>query len=235
MATSEKIMATKNGKSPLPNTPPPPLPKENILAQLQVYWLIVRQGWWIILLPTVAAVIIAVSVTAVTPKVFRSTARYIISPTSEIDPTDLLRSLDTLDRSSIVATYAEVFGSQHIRSEAIKKLGWSSAEASGYEVSAVNVPDTNVVALSVEGPQADRAQILALTMGELSTEFVQDLYVLYDITLLDPARIPTNPISPNPTRDAGIAAVLGLVAGVALAVLRSSHLFANPQPQTADN
>jgi len=217
-------MTTTSGKLPLQN-PNSILPKEDMLAQIQLYWIILRRSWWIILVTTITAVGIALAAAAISPKVFHSTARYIISPNGQlIDQTDLLRSLDTLDRRSVVATYAEVFGSPNIRNEAVKELGWTQDEAKGYEVSAVTVPDTNVVALSVEGPEADRAQILAITIGQLSTDFARNLYLLYDITLLDPARIPANPISPTPMRDASIAAVLGLVVGIALAVLRGSHL-----------
>lgn len=195
------------------------------MAQLQFYLRILRQRWWIILLTTVTAVVIALIAAAISPKVFRTTARYIVSPKADLtDQTDLLRSLDTLDRRSVIATYAEVFASPRIRSEAVQSLEWSPEDAAGYEVSAVIVPETNVIAMMVKGPDAAGVQNLAAAMGERATTFVQGLYFLYDITLLDPARAPTDPISPTPMRDAGVAAVLGLVAGAVLAFLRGNVL-----------
>jgi diguanylate cyclase (GGDEF)-like protein len=49
---------------------------------------------------------------------------------------------------------------------------------------------------------------------------VQGLYMVYEMTLLDPSVVPTKPISPQPARDAGVALVVGLALGVMLALTR---------------
>ena len=200
------------------------------MAQLKLYLKILRQGWWIILLTTVTAVIIALVAASATPKVYQTIARYVVSPNADLtDQTDLLRSLDTLDRRSVISTYAEVFSSPRIRSEAVQSLGWSPEKIAGYEVTAVIVPDTNVITIAVRGSNAEDVKELAAAIGNRATTFGQTLYFLYDITLLDPAGVPTYPISPTPTRDAGVAAVLGLVAGAVLAFLREDQSLLGTQ------
>jgi diguanylate cyclase (GGDEF)-like protein len=44
--------------------------------------------------------------------------------------------------------------------------------------------------------------------------------MVYEMTLLDPSVVPSRPISPQPTRDAGVALVVGLALGVMLALTR---------------
>lgn len=203
------------------------------MVQFKFYLNILRRGWWIVLLTLVTAVAIALIAASLSPKVFRTTARYVVSPNADLtDQTDLLRSLDTLDRRSVITTYAEVFASPRIRSEAVQSLNWPPEKIAGYEVSAVIVPDTNVITVSIEGSNAENVQNLAAAIGERATAFGQKLYFLYDITLLDPARVPTNPISPTPVRDAGVAAVLGLVAGAVLAILRGDESLLRERNET---
>jgi diguanylate cyclase (GGDEF)-like protein len=57
-------------------------------------------------------------------------------------------------------------------------------------------------------------------IGQHVVEYVQGLYMVYEMTLLDPSVVPTRPISPQPTRDAGVALVVGLALGTMLALTR---------------
>ena len=50
--------------------------------------------------------------------------------------------------------------------------------------------------------------------------YIQGIYQIYDINFLDSAGVPNNPISPNPARDASLAAVLGAILGVSVAIGR---------------
>jgi hypothetical protein len=56
-------------------------------------------------------------------------------------------------------------------------------------------------------------------MGQETITYIQTLYnQLYTITVLDTAVAPSNPISPQPIRDAGVALVLGLALGTVFAM-----------------
>lgn len=191
------------------------------MEQVEVVMKILRKGWLIILSTLIAAIVIALIGSAITTPVYRTTARYIVSPDPQLFvESDLLRrGLDTLDRDSIVSTYAEVFDSSRIRNSARTGLGLETGALSGYSVSAVALPNTSVLELAVEGSDPQIVAQLANQIGADSTVFLEDLYLLYDVTLLDEARIPNSPITPNTQRNIAVAAVLGLIAGLGLAYL----------------
>ncbi len=189
------------------------------MAQIKLYWHIIRRGWWIILLTTVIAAVGAAIITASAPPVYQSSARYIVSPNPDMfEDSDLVRrSLDTLDNSGILTTYAEVFGSKRMKQEGIKVLGISANEMGGYQVTAVNLPQTKIVELSVRGENPQQAMDLAAAIGSVSSTYMQDLYEIYKISELDSASVPTNTLNVSPARNAVIAGLLGFVIGVGLA------------------
>ncbi|MDJ0757596.1 MAG: Wzz/FepE/Etk N-terminal domain-containing protein [Ardenticatenaceae bacterium] len=195
------------------------------MNQLEMYLNILRKGWLIILATFATAVIIAFLASVMTTATYRTTARFIVSPDRELfSESDLLRrGLDTLDRDSIISTYAEVFDSSRMRNSAREALGLENGSLGDYSVSAVALPNTNVLELAVEGTDPETVASLANAIGEQSIIFLEDLYVLYDITLLDEARIPTNPISPATERNVGVAAILGLFGGLGLAFLYTMY------------
>ncbi len=217
------------------------------MTQIQTYLNIARRGWWIILLTAVAAVVASLIYSSLSPRVYRTTARYIVSPQEIIlsNQTDYFRSLDTLDRRSIITTYAEVFGSSRIFGEAAAALGEPADVLENYRVTAVSLPEANVIQVAVEGPDPNQVMALANAVGEQSTAYIEGLYFMYAITPLDAPSVPKGPISPTPLRDALVAGILGLAVGAVLAILYVSYVdkrpaaadepadAASPQPDTA--
>ena len=82
------------------------------------------------------------------------------------------------------------------------------------------LPDNNIIDLTVKGPHPELIAIIANNIGQAAITYVEGLYPIYGLRLLDPATPSNVPISPQPMRDASIALVLGLVVGVALALVR---------------
>ena len=189
------------------------------MAQIKLYWHIIKRGWWIILLTTAIAAVGAAIITASASPVYQSSARYIVSPNSDMfEDSDLVRrSLDTLDNSGILTTYAEVFSSKRMKQEGIKALGLSTDEMEAYQVTAVNLPQTKIVQLSVRGENPQQAMELATAIGTVSSAYMQDLYEIYKISELDSASVPTRSLNVSPARNAVIAGLLGFVIGVGLA------------------
>ncbi len=193
------------------------------MEHFKVYWQVVRYGWWIILLTAVLAAVGAAIFTSAGPSIYQSSARYIVSPNPDMfEESDLLRrSLDTLDNSGILATYAEVFGSNRMRQAGMSTLGLTADDMEGYTVTAVNLPQTKIIELTVRGESPQQVMDLVEAIGTASVSYVEDLYGIYRVSQLDDASLPTNPINVSPARNAGVAAVLGLAVGVGLAFLYS--------------
>lgn len=195
----------------------------------QILRMILR-GWWIVALTTLSAVAIALVSSFIATPMYRAQASFVISPNKAIVPNqNLVDSLGTLDKRSIIATYNEVVNSNRIYNEAIAALQMDPNDSKNYAHTSVVLPDANVIELSVTGPDPQHAAVLANTIGQHGITYVKGLYQAYDINLLDPAIPPTVPYSPQPLRDISLALVLGFALGSILAIGASRG-----QPARAD-
>ena len=181
-----------------------------------------QRSWWIIIITTLATVIAALVASYLTPPTYRATSRFIVSPSPSLitGGNNLLNSLSTLDKRSIITTYAEILNSQRIYTETINLLQLNEANLANYSYSAVALPDANIIEFSVLGPDRETVYTLANGIGQHAVEYVHSLYPVYDLSVLDPAVPPTSPVSPQPLRSAGVALVVGLALGIVLALLR---------------
>jgi diguanylate cyclase (GGDEF)-like protein len=181
-----------------------------------------RAGWWIILLTMLAALSVALAIAYNATPMYRATARLIVRPNlTGLGNSSLVDSIGTLDKRSIVATYAEVLNSMRMYNEtgAALQLTPKMLEKN-YTRTAVVLPDSNILELAVAGPDPQMTARLVNGVGQRAMEYAKTLYQAYNLEFLDPAIIPTEPFSPQPLRDAALAVVLGLVLGSALAILR---------------
>jgi diguanylate cyclase (GGDEF)-like protein len=191
--------------------------------ELRLYLRMLQRSWWIILLTALSALIIAMAAIYFVTPIFRSTASFVVSPNltgEEVDQGDVLRSLEALDKRSIMATYAEVLNSRKILNATMESLGLPLEEMEKYEHATVVLPDANILELSVEGPDSQMTTIMANAMGQQAISYISQLYSVYDVSFMDQASSPTIPIRPQPVRDISLAFVLGLVFGAVLAIVR---------------
>jgi len=191
------------------------------MIRLRMYLQALWQNWWIIALTVVMAVGITLLLNLLARPVYQTRLQLLIVPNmTNFDGRDLIYSLDTLDQRSIVATYVEVVNSNRIRREAIDEVGLNVEEAPRYQITAVALPEANVLELAVEGPQAQRVADIANAAATQTIAYVSETYDIYRLELLDPASVPDRAISPTPLRDASLALIVGLVLGGVLAIFR---------------
>ncbi len=189
--------------------------------ELRIYYRMLKQGWWIIALVALLALNAALVAAYLDTPIYRASATYLVSPNpTQLDTYDLVRSLDTLDKRSIVATYVEIMNSNRILGNTLANLQLTPADIEGYSHSAVVLSGTNILELSVEGPNPEVAALLANSLGSTAVSEIGDVYKMYDISQLDAAMPSTVPVSPQPLRDGGVAMVLGLVVGALIVVMR---------------
>lgn len=181
-----------------------------------------QRSWWIVIVATLATVIAALAASYFTVPTYRATTRFIVSPSPSLitGGNNMLNSLSTLDKRSIITTYAEILNSNRIHSETIDLLQLNQVELADYSYSAVALPDANIIEFSVLGSDRETVYILANGIGQHTVEYVKSLYQVYDLSVLDPAAPPIEPISPQPVRNAGVALVVGLALGIVLALIR---------------
>jgi diguanylate cyclase (GGDEF)-like protein len=191
--------------------------------EIKLYFRMLQRGWWLILLVALVALLASLTLSYVAVPQYRATARFIITPgsllTSEGDPDTVISGLETLDLPSVVATYTEVMSSQRILGDSLNYLGVRDFDPKDYNISAVMLPESTVLDLSVTGPDPEMVANLANGIGYQTILFTRSINRVYDLNFLDQAVIPDTPISPKPLQDAALSVLLGLVTGAVLAIL----------------
>ncbi len=191
--------------------------------EITLYLQVFRRGWWIILVTTLIATNVSLLVSYFTPPVYQTSERFIVSPNAGIFSSswDIVSSLETLDRRSIINTYKELLANQTVygKSPEIQKLG-PDFDVSAYSITVVVVPDTNILKLTVEGPDPNGVVVVANAVASEAVKYINQLYPVYNFNILDNPVSPDAPIRPEPVNNAGLAAVFGFIVGVVLAFSR---------------
>jgi diguanylate cyclase (GGDEF)-like protein len=188
--------------------------------EIRHYFQMLQRGWWLIVLAALTSVSVSLGLSYLATPQYKAVASFIVTPSATLTVgRDVVNSLDTLDRRSIIATYAEVMNSRRILNEASELLKLDPAVVAKYDVQAVVLPDAFVLELTVSGPSSKVAADIANAIGSESVKTSQSFTQVYDLNFLDAAIPAKTPYSPQPTRDAGLALVLGAAAGALLVIL----------------
>ena len=189
--------------------------------EIKLYFRMLQRGWWIILLTAMVGLSASLALSYLAVPQYETSVLFILSPSSALtSQNDIVDSLDTLDRPSIAATYAEIINSKRIFFNACSLIGQDPVViAKNYTIRTVVLPESSVLALSVTGPDPLLATSLANATGQEAISFARSLNQAYELNVLDSAMTPDMPFSPQPIRDSIVGFVLGLSAGVVLAVL----------------
>jgi capsular polysaccharide biosynthesis protein len=190
--------------------------------QLQQYLRIIRENWWLILAMVLVSTGISFAYSYSQTSVYEATATFVVNPNVRITQTDdLLYSLDTLaGRTSLVTTYSNVLKSQVIIEQAAASLDIPPQMLEDYAINAVVLPDSSVLSLLIQGPSPFLAADLANAIGVIGVEYISELQEIYELRRLDPAVVNPVPISPNHPVDIALGFVIGVIGGVAFAILR---------------
>jgi capsular polysaccharide biosynthesis protein len=179
-----------------------------------------RRGWWLVLLAAGLAVAAAAWATARQQPLYRASTMLAVVPNGEVSGTeDILRSLDTLERRTVVATFAKIPSAAETRGSAARRLGLDGRELRGYDIRASVLPNTNILKIDVEGPHRRRVAAVANAAAAVTQEEAEEMYRIYSMRTLEKAVDARRPVYPTPQRNYVVAAILGLFAGAAAAVL----------------
>ncbi len=192
--------------------------------ELREYLRILLKRAWLILPLTFIATALALWFSYQQTPIYAATSTYVARlggglSTAENDT--LIYGIDTLSgRDRISVTYCQVITSQSVRERAFQLIGLNPKlkQFEKYEVSCANLPNTNVLSLTVQGPSPDLALRLNEAIGLAGMERANPLYNSFPLENLDPPELQEDPVSPKTTLNAVLGGVLGLVVGVTLAL-----------------
>lgn len=176
----------------------------------------IRRGWWLILLLIVVTLGATVWFTSRQQPVYETSAMLVVAPSPETtEPAEIVRSLDTLERRTVVATFARIPTTREAREALAERLG---LELRGVRINGSVVPNTNIIRISAVGPKADVVAAAANGAAELTMREASALYRIYSLHSLETASVPRSPSYPDPQRNLVVGAILGLVLGLAAAL-----------------
>jgi capsular polysaccharide biosynthesis protein len=127
---------------------------------------------------------------------------------------DVIRAIDTLARGvEINATYAAIARSDQIEERA--EAHFEEGEVPDIDsVSATVLTGTNIIEVSVVGPEAEGVQAMAQAVGEETLAFVNNLGDVFQLQPLDAANLPRIPAGPNRL----LTLIVGFIVSASLAV-----------------
>jgi len=189
--------------------------------ELKIYLRVLLKKWWMIVpifLITFIATIVFTFTQALT---YEATGTLVVAPAGSVgDVRGFANNLDILSaRTQIAGTYAEVAASHSVKQAAAEALNLSPSQQKNLTVVSKLRAGTNVLEVTVEGNDPILVADFANQVGEKTMTYAQNLYEAYNITTLDQARPPIEPVKPNRKLNLALGALLGMALGVGSAFL----------------
>jgi len=185
--------------------------------ELKTYFRIMVKKWWIVIPVFLVTLTAGIVFTYITAPVYSATTTYVVVPSPSFGG-NLANGLDMLARrEEIATTFSEIASSRRVKALAISSLSLQSGQ--DYSVESRLRAGTNIIEITVEGPDPVIVRGLANAVGASIEQYVQELFEVFTLVLLDEAITPQEPLRPNPVLYLTLAAVLGLALGAGLAFL----------------
>lgn len=182
-------------------------------------------GWWVIPLVLLATLASTAFFTSRDEPVYRTSVELAVVVDSAVETTtNAIRSVEVLERRTIVATFARVAATGRVRAAAAGRLGVDPSEVRRYRIDPTVVPSTNLIRIRVQGPDGQRVAAVADAVAAATVAEARDLYRVFDLRVLEAADVPRGAFAREPRRNYVVAGILGLFVAVAGA-LGVGHLL----------
>jgi len=198
-------------------------------VDLREYLRVIRVRWIMIAACALATTAIAAIFTWTATPQYASSARMFVSTQGTSDDASQANQGGQFSLQR-VKSYADLLTGQEIARRVIDSLDLDeSPSALADQISASSKLDTVILSVTVTDPDPDRARILADAVAQVFVSYVAELETppgkdeaTIKATVVDPASLGSNPVSPQPLRNIGLGLFLGLLLGAVLTVVRET-------------
>lgn len=171
---------------------------------------------WIVLMALIGAAIAGFLVFKVIKPIYQATAKiYIVGSDTTISLSDLQIG------SNLAADYQEVFKNWHVHELVDKRLNleYSYSELSKM-VTVTNPSNTHVLYVNVKSPDPAEAKLMADTYAQVAREFIAAKMDMREPNVFEEARMPTQPVTPQKTRDILIGFFIGALLMMTIVTIK---------------
>ncbi len=197
--------------------------------ELRDYFRIVRKSWLLILVLTLVAVGLSALQTLRTTPTYQSKAVVYVSfnTTGEAGTGELVQGVTYAQRA--ISSYVDVAETAIVMDRVAEDLGngLSPLELTK-QVSASAPKDTSLIEVTATDSDPEEAALIANTTASVLGDVISNELerptdggpARVHLEIINPATVPSSPISPNVTRNLALGLLLGLMLGFGAAVLR---------------
>ncbi|MDV7991217.1 polysaccharide biosynthesis tyrosine autokinase [Rhodococcus sp. IEGM 1374] len=194
--------------------------------EIQDYLRILKARWIIIAVTVVVAILGALGASLLTTPLYESSARMFVSTSGGTSVSETYQG--NLFSQQRVASYSELVTSEALAARVLDvlPLGLTPSQLAA-KVKASSTPDTVLFDITVTDSSPARARDIANAMASELTTQVRDLETPEDggtpsagVKTFQQADASSTPVSPKTKRNLALGAAVGLLLGIALAVLR---------------
>jgi Mrp family chromosome partitioning ATPase/capsular polysaccharide biosynthesis protein len=188
-----------------------------------------RKSWWVIALFTLLGLGVAQVVVALSPTLYSSTDTLYVSSTTKPGDSGTSAYEGNLLSQDRVKSYKELLASGMIAGYVADRVGGgTTAGELQANTEVANQPETTLLTVTVSDPSPERAAQIANAYGDVFGDSVRTLEKPQDPAAQAPVTVRTAfpatpypvPISPRPGVALPVGLLLGLVAGIGVAMLR---------------
>ena len=182
---------------------------------LREYFGIIKKRFWIIALLTVVAAVVSAVISFFVLQPVYETKTTLIVDTNTNEETQTLTGDQFSVSQKLAVTYGEIIKSRTVLEPVIKNLNLTeSYEALAGKITVSAVKDTQIISISVQDTNPQKARDIANQIPTVFTKQVKRITNANGVEVIDKAITPKSPIKPNKIMNVAIAAVLGMMIGL---------------------
>lgn len=182
---------------------------------LKEYFYIIKKRAWIIALITVTAMIASGIISFFLLSPVYETKTTLIVNTEQVNETNTITGDQLNVTQKLTLTYGEIIKSRTVIDEVIQALNLNMEYGEVSKMITVSpVKDTQIIAITVQDTNPQRAADIANTIPRVFTKEVKRITKANSVEVIDKAVVAENPIKPNKVMNIAIAGVLGVMIGL---------------------
>lgn len=185
-----------------------------------ILFFILKKFWILVLTAAVfGSAAFYISEVVITPQYKATILLYV---NNKIEASDSLTSSDVSAAKSLVDTYITIIESDSVLGSVAEKVGNQYTNAQIKKMlSAKSVNGTEVFEVSITGPSPEECAAIANAIADLAPGKISEIVDGSSVKIVDRAKTPSSPVSPNLLKNVAAAVVLGIAVSCGLLFLLS--------------